>query len=75
MITKVTSPKTSSTKNLYGKAGWMKVRFEDLVQKIENKKYFKSNPFFYGSFGSGLDEIKSAVDYFLGQIFFPFFRL
>ena len=38
MITKVTSPKTPSTKNLYGKAGWMKVRFEDLVQKIENKK-------------------------------------
>ena len=38
MITKVTSPKTPSTKNLYGKAGWMNVRFEDLMQKIEKKK-------------------------------------
>ena len=38
MITKVTSPKTPSTKNLYGKAGWMKVRFDDLMRIIEKKK-------------------------------------
>ena len=38
MITKVTSSKTPSTKNLYGKAVWMKVRFDDLMQKIEKKK-------------------------------------
>lgn len=38
MITKVTSPKTPSTKNLYGKAVWMKVRFDDLMWKIEKKK-------------------------------------
>ena len=38
MTTKVTSPRTPSTKNLYGKAIWMKVRFDDLMRKIEKKK-------------------------------------
>tara|TARA_B100000953_G_scaffold213413_1_gene176360 strand:+ start:1134 stop:1265 length:132 start_codon:yes stop_codon:yes gene_type:complete len=38
MITKVTSPGTPITKNLYGKAVWMKVRFDDLMRKIKKKK-------------------------------------
>jgi hypothetical protein len=38
MKTKITSLRTPSTKNLYGKAVWMKVRFDDLIQKIEKNK-------------------------------------
>mgnify|MGYP000019867303 FL=1 len=38
MKTKITSPKIPSTKNLYGKASWMEVRFDDLMRKIEKKK-------------------------------------
>jgi hypothetical protein len=38
MKTKITSLRTPSTKNLYGKAVWMKVRFDDLMRKIEKKK-------------------------------------
>ena len=38
MKTKITSPKIPSTKNLYGKASWMEVRFDDLMRKIEKNK-------------------------------------
>ena len=38
MQTKVTSPIAPSTKNLYGKTIWMKVRFDDLTHKIKSKK-------------------------------------